>query len=305
MNSLATVQSKVVHSINRGALVVKKHSPEILLGLGLTGVVVAAVMAAKATLKAPAIVKETKRKLIIAEGRLADDSGAVSTTEYNQVVAQIYAFSGLEFAKLYGPAVGIGVLSMASILSSHGIMKRREVGLIAGYNLLAEGFAAYRKRVVEELGPDVDRNYRLGIYESSTNEKVVNEDGTVTKQKTKVMTVKDKTTSGFAKFFDEYSTQWQKSAETNLYFLRLQQNHANDMLRARGHVFLNEVYDMLGLPRTKEGSIYGWVMNGDGTTVIDFGIYNIENPAGRAFVNGYEKAILLDFNVTGIIWDQI
>ena len=46
-------------------------------------------------------------------------------------------------------------------------------------------------------------------------------------------------------------------------------------------------------------------MNGDGTTVIDFDIYNIENPAGRAFVNGYEKAILLDFNVTGIIWDQI
>lgn len=299
MNSLANVQSKIVRTINRSALVVKKHSPEILLGLGVTGVVVAAVMAAKATLKAPAIVEGVKENLKVIE----DGEGAPEDKQ--QAVGLTYVYAGLDFAKLYGPSVGIGVLSIASILSSHGIMKRREVGLIAGYNLLAEGFAAYRKRVVEELGPDVDRNYRLGIYESSTNEKVVNEDGTVTKQKAKVMTVKDKTTSGFAKFFDEYSTQWQKSAETNLYFLRLQQNHANDMLRARGHVFLNEVYDMLGLPRTKEGSIYGWVMNGDGTTVIDFGIYNIENPAGRAFVNGYEKAILLDFNVTGIIWDQI
>lgn len=299
MNSLATVQTKAVRAINRGALVVKKHSPEILLGLGLTGIVVAAVMAAKATLKAPAIVEGVKENL------KTIDEGDAAPEEKQQAVGLTYVYAGLDFAKLYGPSVGIGVLSIASILSSHGIMKRREVGLIAGYNLLAEGFAAYRKRVVEELGPDVDRNYRLGIYESSTNEKVVNEDGTVTKQKAKVMTVKDKTTSGFAKFFDEYSTQWQKSAETNLYFLRLQQNHANDMLRARGHVFLNEVYDMLGLPRTKEGSIYGWVMNGDGTTVIDFGIYNIENPAGRAFVNGYEKAILLDFNVTGIIWDLI
>lgn len=299
MNSLATVQTKAVRAINRGALVVKKHSPEILLGLGLTGIVVAAVMAAKATLKAPAIVEGVKENL------KTIDEGDAAPEEKQQAVGLTYVYAGLDFAKLYGPSVGIGVLSIASILSSHGIMKRREVGLIAGYNLLAEGFAAYRKRVVEELGPDVDRNYRLGIYESSTNEKVTNEDGTVTKQKAKVMTVKDKTTSGFAKFFDEYSTQWQKSAETNLYFLRLQQNHANDMLRARGHVFLNEVYDMLGLPRTKEGSIYGWVMNGDGSTVIDFGIYNIENPAGRAFVNGYEKAILLDFNVTGIIWDLI
>lgn len=299
MNSLANVQSKIVRTINRSALVVKKHSPEILLGLGVTGVVVAAVMAAKATLKAPAIVEGVKENLKVIE----DGEGAPEDKQ--QAVGLTYVYAGLDFAKLYGPSVGIGVLSIASILSSHGIMKRREVGLIAGYNLLAEGFAAYRKRVVEELGPDVDRNYRLGIYESSTNEKVIEEDGTVSKKKTKVMTIKDKTTSGFAKFFDEYSTQWQKSAETNLYFLRLQQNHANDMLRARGHVFLNEVYDMLGLPRTKEGSIYGWVMNGDGTTVVDFGIYNIENPAGRAFVNGYEKAILLDFNVTGIIWDRI
>lgn len=299
MNSLATVQTKAVRAINRGALVVKKYSPEILLGLGLSGVVVAAVMAAKATLKAPAIVEGVKANLKTIE------DGEAAQEEKQQAVGLTYVYAGLDFAKIYGPSVSIGVLSIASILSSHGIMKRREVGLIAGYNLLAEGFAAYRKRVVEELGPDVDRNYRQGIYESSTNEKVVNDDGTVTKQKTKVMTVKDKTTSGFAKFFDEYSTQWQKSAETNLYFLRLQQNHANDMLRARGHVFLNEVYDMLGLPRTKEGSIYGWVMNNDGTTVIDFDIYNIENPTGRAFVNGYEKAILLDFNVTGIIWDQI
>ena len=299
MNNLAAMQNKLIRALNRSALILRKYSPEILLGAGLTGVVAASILAAKATLNAPNIVNGAKENL-----KTINDS-EITAEEKQQAIGLTYVYAGLDFAKLYGPSFGIGVLSIASILASHGVMKRREVGLIAGYNLLAEGFSAYRKRVVEELGPDVDRNYRLGIHESSASEKITGEDGIVTKKKTKVMTVDDKTTSGFAKFFDEYSTQWQKSAETNLYFLRLQQNHANDMLKARGHVFLNEVYDMLGLPRTKEGSIYGWVMNGDGTTVIDFDIYNIENPAGRAFVNGYEKAILLDFNVTGIIWDQI
>lgn len=305
MTTLATVQSSLVRTINRSSMVVKKHSPEILLGLGLTGMVVSAVLAAKATLKAQAIVDDTKKTLAGIDESLADQSGAVSQKEHEQAVALTYVYSGLEFAKLYGPSVGIGVLSIASILSAHGIMKKREVGLIAGYNLIAESFAAYRKRVVDELGPEMDKNYRLGIYETEYTDKVAGEDGAITKQKKKQKKMKTKKTSGFAKFFDEYSTQWQKSAETNLYFLRLQQNHANDMLKSRGHVFLNEVYDMLGLPRTKEGSIYGWVMDGEGTTFIDFGIYNIDNPSGRAFVNGYEKAILLDFNITGIIWDQI
>lgn len=305
MTTLATVQSSLVRTINRSSMVVKKHSPEILLGLGLTGMVVSAVLAAKATLKAQAIVDDTKKTLAGIDESLADQSGAVSQKEHEQAVALTYVYSGLEFAKLYGPSVGIGVLSIASILSAHGIMKKREVGLIAGYNLIAESFAAYRKRVVDELGPEMDKNYRLGIYETEYTDKVAGEDGAITKQKKKQKKMETKKTSGFAKFFDEYSTQWQKSAETNLYFLRLQQNHANDMLKSRGHVFLNEVYDMLGLPRTKEGSIYGWVMNGEGTTFIDFGIYNVDNPAGRAFVNGYEKAILLDFNITGIIWDQI
>lgn len=299
MATLGNVQTKIVRTINRGALLVKKNSPEILLGLGLFGVVASAIMASKATLKAPAIIDAAKENL-----KTIEESNA-EAEEKQQAIGLTYVYAGLDLVKIYGPSIGIGALSVVSILSSHGIMKRREVGLIAGYNLLAEGFAAYRRRVVDELGPDVDRNYRLGIYETSSNEKVVNADGSVTKEKKAVKTIKDKSVSGFAKFFDEYSTQWQKSAETNLYFLRLQQNHANDMLRARGHVFLNEVYDMLGLPRTKEGSIYGWVMNADGSTVIDFGIYNIENPSGRAFVNGYEKAILLDFNITGIIWDQI
>lgn len=310
MTTLSNVQHNIVRGINRTALLTKKHSPEILLGLGLVGVVTSAVLAAKATLKVNKLIdesKETIREINVVGKHGATFSGKpYSKDDHDKDLAVAYVQTGLKFAKLYGPSVGLGVLSMASILASHGLMKRREVGLIAGYNLVAESFAAYRKRVVEELGPETDKNYRHGIYETEFTDKEVGEDGAVTKTKKKQKNmVGNRKVSGFAKFFDEYSTQYQPNAENNLYFLRLQQNHANDMLKARGHVFLNEIHDMLGIPRTKEGSIYGWVMNGDGTTVVDFGIYNIDNPSGRAFVNGYEKAILLDFNVTGIIWDQI
>lgn len=295
MTTLAVMQSNIVRFINRGALITKKYSPEILLGVGLTGIVISGVLAAKATLQAKTVLDNTTN-------RINEYKKMPVCKENQEGIGLTYLYSGLEFAKLYGPSAGIGVLSIAAILSSHGIMKKREVGLIAGYNLIAESFSAYRKRVVEELGPDIDKNYRYGIYETEYTDKETGPDGVVTKKKKKSKKLAGRNISGFAKFFDEYCSQWQPSAETNLYFLRLQQNYANDKLKARGHLFLNEVYDELGLPRTKEGSIYGWIMNGNGTTVVDFGIYKVDN---SDFVNGFEKSILLDFNVTGIIWDQI
>ena len=91
-------------------------------------------------------------------------------------------------------------------------------------------------------------------------------------------------------------------------FLRAQQQYANDKLIAQGHLFLNEVYDMLGLPRTKAGAIVGWVYddnNAVGDNFVDFGIYDVHRETARDFVNGYERSILLDFNVDGVIYDLI
>ena len=90
----------------------------------------------------------------------------------------------------------------------------------------------------------------------------------------------------------------------NLFFLKAQQTNANVQLTVRGHVFLNEVYDMLGLPRTAAGAIVGWV-RGNGDDVIDFGIWD-NNDINSDFVNGYNRSkILLDFNVDGVIYDII
>lgn len=111
--------------------------------------------------------------------------------------------------------------------------------------------------------------------------------------------------SMYARFFDEGCPGWQKDSEYNLIFLKTQQVYANDLLRKRGHLFLNDIYDMLGIPRTKAGQVVGWVYDKDnpvGDNYIDFGIYDERN---SNFVNGYEKNALLDFNVDGIILERI
>ena len=114
--------------------------------------------------------------------------------------------------------------------------------------------------------------------------------------------------SDYARFFDDSCRDWKKNPEFNLMFLRAQQNYANDLLISRGHLFLNEVYDMLDIPRTKAGQVVGWVYNPEnpvGDNYVDFGIYDIRRQENRDFVNGYERSILLDFNVDGNIWDLI
>lgn len=96
--------------------------------------------------------------------------------------------------------------------------------------------------------------------------------------------------------FDDRSPGWTMNPEYNLIFLYQQQTYANDKLRVKGYVFLNEVYDMLGLPRTKLGQIYGWVYSAD-KPGISFGIDKL---------GIYEsRAIKLNFNVHGNILDMI
>lgn len=108
-----------------------------------------------------------------------------------------------------------------------------------------------------------------------------------------------------AAWFNEKCIPWTKDPETNKFFLLHQQDYANEKLKARGYLFLNDVYDMLGIPRTKAGQVVGWVYDPESTTsdsYVDFGIFDTRN---EDFINGYENSILLDFNVDGCILDQI
>jgi hypothetical protein len=241
----------------------------------------------------------------IHEARETVEISDYTEEDYKKDTAIVYVQTGWDFVKLYGPSITLGVASMACILTSHGIMRRRNFALVAAYKAIEEGFAKYRKRVVEEYGERTDYMFKNGIRDKIVTETVTDENGD-SKEVHKVVQTIDPVTgkSVYAKFFDELSAHWCKTPEYNMMFLKTQQNFANDLLHSRGHVFLNEVYDMLDIPRTQAGAVVGWV-RGQGDDFIDFGIFDGNDDATRRFVNGCERSILLDFNVDGVIYDMI
>ena len=295
MSNISNIPNVIRANASRGILLAKKVSPEILVGAGVVGVIGAAVMACKATLQLEPIIEIAKDDITVAKTEKSGDE------EQPQKLAKVYVHTAFEVTKLYAPAVMLGTASIGCILGSHTIMRRRNAGLVAAYKIVDEGFKKYRARVVQEHGSEKDKEYLGGIHETVT----VEEHGERHVKK-KSVSVDPSGISPYAKFFDESCAEWSRNAEYNMQYLRCQQNHANDMLRARGHLFLNEVYDLLGIPRTKAGALVGWVWeDGVGDDFVDFGLYDLGRTPVREFVNGYEKAILLDFNVEGPIYDLI
>ena len=280
----------------RQSLRFEKNSPQILFAAGVAGSVCSTVLACKATLKLEEVLDVTKNNLDIAR-RLDDER--YSEQDRKKDITLIYTRATVSVARLYGPAVVVGGLSIAALAQSNKILNQRNAALMAAYGALEKGFNEYRARVIEKYGEEDDRNFRYGTERVEIVDPETNRKRTVTR-------VGPDGASIYARFFDPTSTSWSKEPEYNLVFLKCQQNYANDMLRARGHMFLNEVYDMLGIPRSQAGAVVGWVMTRDGSSdnYINFGIYDDEWNA-RDFVNGREGSILLDFNVDGVIFDKI
>lgn len=298
MKSVNGVASKTVMKL-------KKHSPEILVVAGIAGTVVSAVLACKATTKVAEILDETKGTLdTIHEGM---ETGAINGQEYTtedgkKDTVVVYAQTGMKLAKLYGPAIILGTLSITSILASNNILRKRNVALGAAYAAIDKSFKEYRGRVIERFGEQVDTELKYGIKAKKFEEIEVDpETGKEKKVKKTVMVADPNLQSDYAVYFDSKSRNYETNPDYNHMFLKAQQAFANDKLQTRGHLFLNEVLDDLDLPRTPAGQIVGWTKDGpDG--YVNFRIVEVE----RETEDGHhEPALLLDFNVEGNIWEKM
>lgn len=303
--------SKLTRTLNRVGLKLKKHSPEILVVTGVVGTVASAVMACKATTKIDEVLAETKDNIDKTKDYAEKKGFSEKYTEedYKKDLTIFYARGGLELVKLYAPSVALGALSITAILSGHNVLRKRNVALAAAYATVEKGFKEYRGRVVERFGEELDRELKYNIKAKEVEETTVDEKTGEEKITKKTVHVADPNNySTYARFFDDGCAGWTKDPEYNLMFLKNQQRYANDLLKSRGHLFLNEVYDMLGIPRTKAGQVVGWIYDEEypnGDNFVDFGIYDLYNEKARDFVNGYERTILLDFNVDGDIMNLI
>lgn len=310
MKNLAIANS-MTRNLRKIGFKFKKHSPEILIVAGVVGTVASAVMACKATLKVNDILEETKVEIEKVKTVVADET--ISEEKYSEQDAKkdlaiIYAHTGIKLVKLYGPSIILGTLSITGILASNNILRKRNIALAAAYKAIDTGFKEYRSRVVERFGEELDKELRYNVKAKEIKEKVVDENG---KEKTvkKTINVADPNFySDYARCYDDGCKGWVKDSEYNLMFLRNTQSFMNEKLRAQGYLFLNDVYDALGIPRSKAGQVVGWIYdekNPNGDNFVDFGIYDLYKEGSRDFVNGYERTIWLDFNVDGPILDLI
>lgn len=302
-------KTEILKSVNgvtsKAVMKLKKHSPEILVVAGIAGTVVSAVLACKATTKVAEILDETKGTLdTIHEGM---ETGAINGQEYTNEDGKkdtvvVYAQTGMKLAKLYGPAIILGTLSITSILASNNILRKRNVALGAAYAAIDKSFKEYRGRVIESFGEQVDTELKYGIKAKKFEEIEVDpETGKEKKVKKTVMVADPNLQSDYAVYFDSKSRNYETNPDYNRMFLKAQQAFANDKLQTRGHLFLNEVLDDLDLPRTPAGQIVGWTKDGpDG--YVNFRIVEVERETedGR-----HEPALLLDFNVEGNIWEKM
>ena len=302
------MKEKMIRMYNNTKNGVQKHSPEILAGVGVVGVVASTVMACKATMKLNDILeesKETRDKIREVESNPRYEEQYSHEDAKKDLVIN-YTQTAMKVAKLYAPAVILGSASLGCLLASNDILRKRNAALSAAYMTVDKSFKEYRQRVVDRFGEEVEKEIRYNIKAEEITSTVVAEDGSETTITETVKTMDPNLYSDYAKFFDEASPYWQKDPEYNFMFLKSQQQYANDLLKARGRLFLNEVYEMLGIDKTKAGQIVGWVYNPEnpiGDNFVDFGIFDMSKERVRAFVNGYEPNILLDFNVDGNIWD--
>jgi hypothetical protein len=287
----------VTRTLGTGKLSLQNNTPAILTGAGVLGFIATTALVIRATNKAQPAITGFQHDLHMAKMKAEDEEWAPK--ERTRAVTKVYADHSLVMLKLYGPALAVGSASIVCVIAAHGMMAKRQAGLVAAYTGLDAAYRAYRARVREEFGEEKEQELYSDVKLMRIFEPDGPEEGELRIDNDDVLP------SPYAKFFDPSNPNWSKTPEYNMMFLRAQQQMANDRLVAHGYLFLNEVYEALGLPRTQAGQLVGWRYDaprdrsGDG--YVDFGLYLIGDECNRAFVNGHEPTVLLDFNVDGLI----
>lgn len=302
----------ITQSANKVIFKAQKHSPEILAVVGTVGVAVGFVAACKATMKVNEVLdepKKTREKIKAAsEDKELQETGVYTVEDKRKDLTILYTQTGIKLVKLYAPAVIITTFSVGCLLKSNKILNERNAALAAAYTAVDQGFKEYRGRVVERFGDEVDRQLKYNIKAEEVEETVIDEKGKEKVVKKTIDVVESDTHDQYSRIFCELNPYYEEDAELNMMFLKSRQLYANQQLIAKGRLFLNDVYEMLGFDRTREGQIIGWVYdpeNPNCNNCVDFGIFNVHSRSSKNFVNGYSNGVILDFNVDGNVWESM
>lgn len=281
----------VTRLAGRAGLVLSKHAPTILTAAGTAGFIGTTILASKATLKVEETISEETALLVKVHD--AHDAGKLEDKDALHDKVVLYTRMTTKLAKLYAPALILGAASIVSLATGHGIMLKRNASLAAAYAAVDQAFKTYKKKVESKFGKEAV----LDALVSTPREDLTKDEMTL-----EAVTAVDGV-SPYGVIFDEDNVNWSADEDLAKLHLDCQQQYANDILQTRGHIFLNEVYKMLGFPHTPAGAVTGWV-KGQGDDFVDFnifdGMFEGEDKNGRTVTKW-----ALDFNVDGVMWDKI
>lgn len=281
----------VTRLAGRAGLVLSKHAPTILTAAGTAGFIGTTILASKATLKVEETISEEAALLV--KVHEAHEAGKLEDKDALHDKVILYTRMTTKLAKLYAPALILGAASIVSLATGHGIMLKRNASLAAAYAAVDQAFKTYKKKVESKFGKEAV----LDALVSTAEEDLTKDEMTL-----EAITAVDGV-SPYGVIFDSSNNNWSADEDLSMLHLKCQQQYANDILQTRGHIFLNEVYKMLGFPHTPAGAVTGWV-KGHGDDFIDFnifdGMFEGEDENGRTVTKW-----ALDFNVDGVMWDKI
>lgn len=281
----------VTRLAGRAGLVLSKHAPTILTAAGTAGFIGTTILASKATLKVEETVAEETALLV--KVHEAHEAGKLEDKDALHDKVVLYTRMTTKLAKLYAPALILGAASIVSLATGHGIMLKRNASLAAAYAAVDQAFKTYKKKVESKFGKDAV----IDALVSTADEDLTKNELTM-----EAIAAVDGV-SPYGVIFDETNNNWSADEDLSMLHLKCQQQYANDILQTRGHIFLNEVYKMLGFPHTPAGAVTGWV-KGNGDDFVDFnifeGTFEGEDEKGRTVTKW-----ALDFNVDGVMYDKI
>ena len=306
----ADILNKASRTFYKTGFKLKKHSPTILAVAGTVGVVTSGVMACKATTKLSTILEEHEENVEKIHDYVDEHGYSEDYTEKDgkKDITIVYTQTGIKLVKLYAPAVALGTISIAAMLGSNHILRKRNIALTAAYTTIERSFKSYRNRVIDRFGEKLDEELLYNIKTKDVEETVVDEDGKekTTKKTVDIIDIND--IEDYSRLFYEGNPGLDPDPRFTMMFLKEQQRYANKLLKKRGYLFLNEVYKMLGFSIIPEGQYIGWIYDEEnpiGDNRVDFGLLDTEDIDTIRFFNGDERAVLLKFNHDGNILDKM
>ena len=299
-------------------LLAKKHAPELMIGAGIGGFGLTIFETVKATNNTNELIEQRDQHLgMIESTRSAFTEAEYSTKDYQHDLAIVNRQTKWAIVKTWAPVATRGLASTASILGGFKIVNGRLVATTAAYKVLENRIDHYRSNVIERFGKDVDweleHSIKAETLEAAEREREENRRIDAENKGRKIIRKRKKTEYShvYDGIFDQYSDKWQRywTPEMALEFVKQKQRELNDMLKINKHVFLNEAYDKLGLPRTSEGAVVGWILtHGNPDSFVSLGIDEMPEEEIRQILCTHRNddiRIKIRTNPDGLIYDLI